>query len=60
MIVHDLDHLLAGRDAPQNLGADRLLAYRGDELLDHRQRDIGLAENGKLTPSLLKALRTAR
>ena len=24
------------------------------------QRDIGLAENGKLTPSLLKALRTAR
>ena len=43
-VVDDLDHHLAGRDAPQHLLADRALADPGDEVLDHRQRDVGLEQ----------------
>ena len=43
-VVDDLDHHLAGRDAAQHLLADRALADPGDEVLDHRQRDVGLEQ----------------
>ena len=42
--MHDLDHHLAGRDAPQHLLADRALADRADEILDHRERYAGLEQ----------------
>ena len=44
VVVHDLDHHLTGRDALQHLLADRALAHRGDEVLDHRQGDVGLEQ----------------
>ena len=40
--------------------ADGIIGRRTVNAARAFQRDIGLAENGKLTPSLLKALRTAR
>ena len=42
--MHDLDHHLARRDAPENLLAQGPFLDLGDEVLDHRQRDIGLQE----------------
>jgi hypothetical protein len=44
VIVDDLDHHLPGRDRPQHLLADRLLADPVDEGLDHRQRHVGLEQ----------------
>ena len=44
VVVHDLDHHLAGRDAFQDLMADRALADRADEILDDRQRHAGLEQ----------------
>ena len=44
LVVDDLHHHLAGRDAPDHLLADRALAHPGDEVLDHRQRDVGLEQ----------------
>ena len=40
VIVHDLDHLVAGRHALQHVGADRLRAHACDKILDHRQRHV--------------------
>ena len=43
-VVDDLDDLLAGGDGAQHLLADRALPDLGDEVLDHRQRDIRLQQ----------------
>ena len=44
VIVHDLDHLVAGRHALQHVGADGLLAHARDEVLDHRERHVRLEQ----------------
>ena len=43
-VVDDLDHLLAGRDRGQHLGADGPLAHLGDEVAHHRQRHVGVQQ----------------
>ena len=40
LLVHDLDHLLAGREALQDVLADRPRLHRGDEVLDDREVDV--------------------
>jgi hypothetical protein len=42
VVVHDLHHHLARRDRAQHFLAKGLFAHRLDEVLDHRQGDIGL------------------
>ena len=44
MVVDDLHHHLRRRDRAQHLLPDRLGAHAVDEILDHRQRDIGLEQ----------------
>ena len=44
VIVHDLDHLLARRDALQHVAADRLRAHASDEVLDDRERHVRLEQ----------------
>ena len=44
VIVHDLDHHLAGRHRADDVGADRLGPHLVDELADHRERDVGLEQ----------------
>jgi hypothetical protein len=44
MIVNDLHHHLPGRDAFQHRFADRLVLDLSDEVLDHRQRHVGLEQ----------------
>ncbi len=44
LVMDDLDDHLAGRDRADHLLADRLLAHLGDEILDHRQGDVGLEQ----------------
>ena len=41
-VVDDLGHRLAGGDAVQHLLPDRALTHPGGELLDHRQRHVGV------------------
>jgi len=53
VVVHQLDDHLARGDAPEHLQADRLVAHLGDELLDHRQGDVGLEQR---QPHLLQGL----
>ena len=43
-VVDDLDHLLAGRDRGQHLGAHRPFAHLGDEVAHHRQRHVGIQQ----------------
>jgi hypothetical protein len=42
--VHDLDHLLAGREAVQHVRAHRPFANAVDELLDDCEVDVGLEQ----------------
>ena len=44
LLVDDLHHLLAGREALQHLGAERALAHARDEVLDHLEVDVGLEQ----------------
>ena len=44
MIVDDLDHHLARRDAVQDFVPDGARAHGLDEVFDDRQRDIGLEQ----------------
>ena len=43
-VVDDLDQRLARRQAANHFLAQRLVAYGVDELLDHRQRDVGFEQ----------------
>jgi len=42
--VHHAHQRLPRRQAADNLLAERLGAHRVDEMLDHRQRDVGLEQ----------------
>ena len=42
--MHDADERLARRQRARHLLAHRLLAHARDEVLDDRQRDVGLEE----------------
>jgi hypothetical protein len=42
--VHHADQRLAGREAADHFLAERLRAHRVDEVLHHRQRDVGLQQ----------------
>jgi len=44
LVVDDLDDLLAGGEARQDLGPDRLLANTRDEILDHAKLDVRLEQ----------------
>ena len=44
LVVDDLHDLLAGGEALQDLGANRLLADARDEVLDDLEVDVGLEE----------------
>ena len=44
LAVHDADQRLARRQAADHLLAERLLAHARDEILDHRQRDVGFEQ----------------
>ena len=44
LVVDDLDHHLTGRDRAQHFAADRPLADPVDEILDHRERHVGLEQ----------------
>ena len=44
LVVDDLDDLLAGREAFEDLGAERLLADMRDEVLDDLEVDVGLEQ----------------
>ena len=44
LVVDDLDHLLAGRQAVEHLVADRPLADARDEVLDDLEVDVGLEQ----------------
>ena len=44
LLVDDLDDLLAGGEALQDLRADRPLADAGDEVLDDLEVDVGLEQ----------------
>ena len=44
LVVDDLHDLLAGRQALEDLGSDRLLADAGDEVLDDLEVDVRLEE----------------
>jgi hypothetical protein len=39
-----LTTICPGVTLSEHLGAERALAHRGDEVLDHRQRDVGLEQ----------------
>ena len=42
--MDELHHHLAGRHRLDDALADRAFAHLGDEVLDHRQRDVGLEQ----------------
>ncbi len=42
--MHDLHHLLAGREAPEHVLAQRALAHVGDEALDDLEVDVRLEQ----------------
>jgi len=44
MVVDDLHHHLRRGHRAQHLLAHRLCAHGVDEILDHRQRDVGLEQ----------------
>jgi hypothetical protein len=44
LVVDDLHDLLAGRQAPDDLGTHGLLADPGDEVLDHPEVDISFEQ----------------
>ena len=44
LLVDDLDDLLAGVEALEDLGADRALAHAGHEVLDHLEVDVRLEQ----------------
>jgi hypothetical protein len=44
LIVDDLDDLLAGLHRLDDVLADRLDLHLGDEVFDHRQRDVGFQQ----------------
>src|SRR5690606_2724706 len=44
LVVDDLDDLLAGIQAGEQVGADRALAHAGDEVLDDLEVDVGLEQ----------------
>ncbi len=44
LALDDADQRLAGRQRADDLVAERLLADRRDEVLDDRQRDVGLEQ----------------
>ena len=44
LLVDDLHHLLAGREALGDVGAERALAHAGDEVLHHLEVDVGLEQ----------------
>jgi hypothetical protein len=44
LLAHDLDDLLAGREALGDLGAERALLHPGDEVADDRDVDVGLEQ----------------
>ena len=44
LLVDDLDDLLGGVERPADLRAEGPLLDRADELLDDRQRDVGLEQ----------------
>jgi hypothetical protein len=44
LVMHDLDHHLAGRDRARDLLADGRDAHLGDEIPHHVERDIGLEQ----------------
>ncbi len=44
LVMHDLDHHLAGRDRARHFLADGLLAHLGDEIAHHIESDIGLEQ----------------
>jgi len=44
LVVDDLHDLLAGRDALQDVLAERALAHVGDEVLDDLEVDVGLEQ----------------
>ena len=53
LVVDDLHDHLAGRDAAQHLLADGALAHPADEVLDHRQRHVGLEQGDADLPHRL-------
>ena len=44
LAMHDPDERLARREAADDLLAERLLLHARDEILHHRQRDVGLEQ----------------
>ena len=44
LVVDDLHDLLTGRDALQDVLAERALAHLRDEVLDHLEVDVGLEQ----------------
>jgi hypothetical protein len=44
LLVHDLDHLLAGVQALEHLRAHGALPHASHEVLDHAEVDVGLQE----------------
>ena len=44
LALHDADQRLSRRQRADHLLADGLFAHRGDEILDDRQRDVGLQQ----------------
>ena len=46
LLVHDLHHLLAGREALHDLFGERSLADPRQEVVGHLERDVGLEQRG--------------
>ena len=44
LVMHDLDHHLAGRDGAHHLLADGLRPHRVDEVAHHVERNVGLEQ----------------